>query len=286
MILVEEVFKRKREVIKEVTIANDFITIKVLTLGATVTHLSLMSDHQNIILAYEDKKQYLDNQAKLSLLRTNLPIDLASANFELLAEDDERFPVAVFSKTVADDIFRITIRLVKNSVIVDHVILSKEKKPLSMSGQWYFNLDGEKSVLNHILEVNANMVLARDQQLNLLDEKIHVVNSAFDFRTARPIATQVKKGNPQFDFTHGLNHFYELDNTKKMVVLFSTKSKKSVNIDTTCEGVFVDTLNEVNWPLKMEDGQLLGVNQGLGIAPCNLDQSTLFFESRTTYTLK
>ena len=61
MIEITEITKKDNEAIKEITMSNGVIEIKVLNLGATITSFKLVDDDHNIVVSYANKEEFVNN---------------------------------------------------------------------------------------------------------------------------------------------------------------------------------------------------------------------------------
>lgn len=274
-------FKYQKQEVKKIEMKNDWLEVHFLNLGAMLTHLSLTSDLKNCVIGYQNEKEYMTNPLKLSGWLEEHNINIGSLVFDVIAEDDDRFPAIVFSAKKNGVSIRLTTRLLQNSLMMDLFVRS-EKEPLKqITINPYFKLDDSVQNGNHLLEISSNKVVSSDNE-----SIISVVNSAFDFRTARPIHSQIKRGHTEFTNTKGINHQYILDDHRKMIVLYSTESKKSLTMVTTFEKVKVDLVNEVDEKVLLEDNQKPKYNNAIGLGCCCESTDEHVIEGRVVLTLK
>lgn len=335
MISSKKIWTKNKQDCLEYTMSNGLIEIKALNFGGVITSFKLLDKDINIVLAYEDKSLYKTNPVYLGsnvgpfagrIKNGNYEMDgqtiqlevnsngnhlhggntrLDQILFDVYYEDDERFPSLVFIQTVDYDQtdsgyqgqvkYIITMKLVANTLILNHKAFPTQKMPINMVNHMYFNLGQDDTILKHSMMIDSSNVLALDDNMCPTSKLIPVVNTAFDFRTAHIIGDRIKKGHQQFDTSVNIDHFYVLEG-KKNITLYESKSKQALNITTTGEGVVVYLSNyfdDENFTL--EDGKKAKKHNGVAIEPChyplNIGKDKFYdqdhpFEMTTTYVLK
>lgn len=332
MISIKKAFKHKQQQVFEITMSNQFVVCKFLSLGATLIHFSKVNE-DNIVVAHRDLKSYINNEVylgstigplagrtkdgKFKIDETEYQVDLNNGlnhlhggaqgihthNFNFLYEDDEKFPSLVFTDTIdhrengypGSITYHITYRLVSNSLIVNLKAVPDTKTAINMTTHAYFNLSSQETILNHLLQIDSNQVLALDETYAPSNERIPVQNTAFDFRNAHIIGNRIKKTHEQFNLTRSIDHPYLLEE-KGSVVLYDPQSKRSLAVNTTAPscviylGNFFDESFETQreQPAKNFGGIAIepsdvpnGINLGLDV----IYSSDRPFDQTTWYTL-
>lgn len=322
MIIINEVLKRKKEVISEITMSNGLIEIKAMSLGATITSFRLLDKKENILCSYQDKEQYLDNgyylgstigplagrtkngqfemDGKIYQLDTNDKTNhlhggktgIHAVNMDVFYEDDERFPSLVFTKEVDHTAggypskikYIVTYKLAGYTLIINHKAFPQSKTPINMTNHMYFNLGNTESVLDHLLSVDAYEVVKLDETNCPSAERINTVNTAFDFRVPNTIRKVVKKHHPQFELTRLIDHPFILTD-KHAITLFDPSSKQSLNIKTTGEAVVIYTANFFDEGFVNERGHVAKNYSAIAIEPSNVPNGVnLDFNAPKFYT--
>lgn len=314
--------------------SNGLIEVKALNFGGTITSFRLVDKEINVLTSYQDKSMYKENPVYLGsnvgpvagrikagqytmdgevhqLEINNNGNHLHGGNtrldqilFDVYYEDDERFPSLVFIQHVDYDKtesgyqgvvkYIISLKLVANTLIVNHKAFPTQKMPINMVNHMYFNLGQHDSVLDHLLEVDSSNILELDENMTPTGRLIPVVNTAFDFRTARIIGNVIKKGHPQFEITRNVDHFFVLED-KKTVTLFDPKSRQALNVTTTGDGCVLYLANYFDETFVNETGNKARNHSAIAIEPCNfpynINKDKFYdfqnpFEMTTTYVLK
>ena len=322
MITINELFKRKKEVISEITMSNGLIEIKALSLGATITSFRLMDKGENIVCSYQDKEHYLNNSyylgstvgplagrtrnGQFEMDGTVYQLDindktnhlhggmtgLHTVNMDMFYEDDDRFPSLVFTKEVDHSAggypskikYIVTYKLVGYTLMMNHKAFPQTKSPINMTNHMYFNLGNSETILDHLMSVDAYEVVKLDETYCPSAEKINTVNTAFDFRVPNMIRKVVKKQHPQFELTRLIDHPFILTD-KHSITLFEPTNKQSLNIKTTGEAVVIYTANFFDEGFVNERGQKAKNFSAIAIEPSNVPNGVnLDFKAPKFYT--
>ncbi len=322
MITINELFKRKKEVISEITMSNGLIEIKALSLGATITSFRLMDKGENIVCSYQDKQHYLNNSyylgstvgplagrtrnGQFEMDGTVYQLDindktnhlhggmtgLHTVNMDMFYEDDDRFPSLVFTKEVDHSAggypskikYIVTYKLVGYTLMMNHKAFPQTKSPINMTNHMYFNLGNSETILDHLMSVDAYEVVKLDETYCPSAEKINTVNTAFDFRVPNMIRKVVKKQHPQFELTRLIDHPFILTD-KHSITLFEPTNKQSLNIKTTGEAVVIYTANFFDEGFVNERGQKAKNFSAIAIEPSNVPNGVnLDFKAPKFYT--
>lgn len=322
MITINELFKRKKEVISEITMSNGLIEIKALSLGATITSFRLMDKGENIVCSYQDKEHYLNNpyylgstvgplagrtrNGQFEMDGTVYQLDindktnhlhggmtgLHTVNMDMFYEDDNRFPSLVFTKEVDHSAggypskikYIVTYKLAGYTLMMNHKAFPQTKSPINMTNHMYFNLGNSETILDHLMSVDAYEVVKLDETYCPSAEKINTVNTAFDFRVPNMIRKVVKKQHPQFELTRLIDHPFILTD-KHSITLFEPTNKQSLNIKTTGEAVVIYTANFFDEGFVNERGQKAKNFSAIAIEPSNVPNGVnLDFKAPKFYT--
>ncbi len=306
MITVKKAFKHKNQQVYEIHMANETISCKFLSLGATLTHFS-KANGDNIVVSYKNPKQYTNNEVylgstigplagrtkdgKFNVDGVEYQLDLNDGanhlhggksglhthNFAYLYEDDEKFPSLVFTDTIDHSesgypgsiTYNISYRLVANTLIVNLKAFPDTKTAINLTTHAYFNLSEEDTILNHLLQIDSNQVVKLDDNYVPSQELIRVQNTAFDFRTGQTIGERIKKGHEQFNLTRSIDHPYLLGD-KRSIVLFDSQSKQSLSINTTAPVCVIYLANFFDESFESERHQKAKNQAGIAIEPSDL----------------
>lgn len=116
----------------------------------------------------------------------------------LQKEEEDGFP--------GDISICVKLRLCEDGIRIENEAISNQDTYFDITNHSYFTL-GCQDVRTFQLQVNADMYAHVNNVLIPVEMK-DVTGSAFDFRSERKIQDGLDKGNPQFQLTHGYDHFF------------------------------------------------------------------------------
>lgn len=123
--------------------------------------------------------------------------------------------------------------------------------PVNLTNHTYFNLNGQGqgTILEHSMKIDADLVTVTDEQLIPTGENIPVEGTPFDFREAKTIARDLDESNTMIGYGKGYDHNFCLngDGFRKVVELTGDRTGISMEVWTDqpavqvyCGGAYPD----------------------------------------------
>jgi aldose 1-epimerase len=101
-----------------------------------------------------------------------------------------------------------------NTIVVDYHATSDKATPVNLTQHTYFNLkgEGEGTILDHELMLNAKRYTPVDNTLIPTGELAAVAGTPFDFTDAKAIGRDIGQAHEQLEFGLGYDHNWILEN--------------------------------------------------------------------------
>lgn len=134
----------------------------------------------------------------------------------------------------------------ENELKIEYSAITDETTIVNLTHHSFFNLAGEgnKSINNHVLLINANHFTPVDESLIPTGKLSTVENTPFDFRTAKPIQKDIETDDQQLKFGFGYDHNFVLDipdsskgKLNKAAEIYEPISRRKMEVWTTEPGL-------------------------------------------------
>ena len=102
-----------------------------------------------------------------------------------------------------------------NELLIRYAAHTTEETPFNITNHAFFNLNGEGSILDHPLQINAGRFSPVDPTLIPTGMLKNVENTAFDFREPKRIGQDINKDEEQLKRGGGYDHNFVLNKENK-----------------------------------------------------------------------
>jgi aldose 1-epimerase len=131
-----------------------------------------------------------------------------------------------------------------DTLTIEYRATTTAATPVNLANHAYFNLTGDpdRTILNHVLQINADRFHPVGATLIPTGEVRPVADTPFDFRTPRSIGSRIDVNDEQLRLGRGYDHNWILnsngtDALKAAAVLIDPASGRSLEIRTTQPGL-------------------------------------------------
>ncbi len=104
-----------------------------------------------------------------------------------------------------------------NGLKLDYTATTDKATPYNPTSHGFFNLNGQGTVNNHLMMIDADKFSAVDKGLIPQGEPVLVTGTPFDFRTPTIIGARINEKNEQLGFAGGYDHNFVLNKQRRAV---------------------------------------------------------------------
>jgi len=135
----------------------------------------------------------------------------------------------------------------KNELKIRYHATTDQLTVLNFTHHSYFNLSGEDSVLDHVLQIKSDRITPTDTTLIPTGNYLHVHNTPFDFRKPTPLGARISAPHTQLKNANGYDHNWVLadwnNRLRSVASLHDPESGRMIKVATTEPGMQVYTAN-------------------------------------------
>ncbi len=118
---------------------------------------------------------------------------------------------------------------------------------VNLTNHTYFNIGAGENILQQTLQLNADRFTPVNDELIPFGENLAVMNTPFDFTSAKAIGQDIKTDHPQIALANGYDHNWELNDydgsLREFALVTDPVSGRKLRCFTTEPGVQVFTAN-------------------------------------------
>ncbi len=132
-----------------------------------------------------------------------------------------------------------------NELKLEYYAISDKKTVINLTNHTYFNLNGDGTILDEVLSINADTFTVNDKNSIPTGEIKSVKNTPMDFTTPHKIGERIDKDYNQLVWGNGYDHNYCINGSgfRKMATVFDETSGIKLTAYTTMPGVQLYTAN-------------------------------------------
>lgn len=139
---------------------------------------------------------------------------------------------------------RVSYTLAENSLVISYDADADADTPVNLTNHSYFNLNGGGTVLEHELQVSAELFTENDEDCLPTGRILSVEDTALDFRCAKPIGRDIDACDEQLR-RGGYDHNFILTGSRNAAILRGDKSGIRMTMHTDMPGVQIYSANNL-----------------------------------------
>ncbi|MFC1781852.1 aldose epimerase family protein [Planctomycetota bacterium] len=154
-----------------------------------------------------------------------------------------------------------------NELRIEYFAVTDKPTVVNLTHHSYFNLVCKGDILNHVLKIYADRIIAVDQSLIPTGEMAKISGTPFDFTEPVAIGSRITQDNEQLKLGRGYDHTWVLndskDTLKPAASLYDPKSGRFMEVFTTEPGVQFYSGNFLDGTIAGKNGTVYNERSGL-----------------------
>ncbi len=254
------------------TLVSKELTVKIINLGATITHVIYNKDHMDVVLGQPCLDDYPNEDAYFGATIGRFANRIRKGHFRLdgkayqlainnvpnaLHGGPKGFHAQYFEGAVEGDTlhlsyvskdgeegypgnlqFKVSFTLIDDTLDVEYQAICDADTIVNFTNHSYFALQGQGNgdVTEQVMTSTASRYGIGDQDRLVAGELADVKGTPFDFLTAKTIGQDIDADDKQIQYCDGYDHYFDFnDSDIKTVTVFdpTTKHKLTVTTDLT-----------------------------------------------------
>jgi aldose 1-epimerase len=132
----------------------------------------------------------------------------------------------------------VTFSVVGDRLEVDYIASCDKPTVVNLTNHSYFNLGSSKTILDHVLWIDADSYTPVDEGLIPVGPHESVENTPFDFRVPTRIGERINDDHPQLIRANGYDQNYVLNQVRNpQIMVTHPESGRALEISTTMPGI-------------------------------------------------
>ena len=297
----QELFgKYKDQKVYLYTIENEYLQVKVSSLGATMVSFIDKKLNRDIVLGFKDADGYINQHGSylgatvgrcanrigkgeftIDGVTYHVPVN---AGPNCLHGGNDNLSYKVYDAEVSDDrvvmhtfsedneegfpgnlSLTITYRLDGKNLYYIYEAECDKNSIVNITNHSYFNIDGSasKTILNQELKVFTDKVALVDENGLATREVIKVTGTGFDFSDYNNIGTNMQIGHKNIESANGYDHNFVYENMNDKIMASIRTSDLMMNIYSDLPGMHIYTANFLDGMCEGKEGNFYGKNNGI-----------------------
>jgi hypothetical protein len=126
-----------------------------------------------------------------------------------------------------------------DALAIDYEASTTAATPVNLANHAYFNLTGDpqRTILEHLLTINADRITAVNATLIPTGELRSVAGTAFDFRKAHAISSRINDRDEQLRLGHGYDHNWVLNKSRPEAISVAAVQWRSARRNPACNSI-------------------------------------------------